>query len=113
MVPPGQWGSTVSLESMQTDTPLVREALVLARHFIEAHLGTELFGSEVILAVLDPVFIEGVPSQGSHRGPLSITLLFTPRIRPLPLVRRILASRICVEIVSLPGITLTQEMYRR
>lgn len=99
---------------MKTGTPLVRETLILARHLIEAHLGTELVGSELILAVMDPVLIEGVAPKGSHRGPLGIALLLPPGIRPLAWVGRTLGRwmSVCVGIVSLPGITLTQQVYR-
>lgn len=114
MVPPRQGGSSISLESMQTDAPLVREALVLAGHLIEAHLGAELVGSELILAVVHPVFIEGVAPQGSHRGPLGIALLLPPGIGPLSWVSRTLGRwmSICVGVVPLPGIALTHQMYR-
>lgn len=113
VVSPRKWGSAISLESMQTGTPLVRESLILARHLIEAHLGTELVGSELILAVVDPVFIKRVAPQGSHRGPLGIALLLPPGIRPFAWVGRTLGRcmGVCVGIVSLPGITLTQQMY--
>lgn len=85
-VPPGQRGSAISLESMQTDTSFVGKAWILAGHLIEAHLGAQLARSELLLGVVGPVFIERVAPQSSHRGPFGIALLFPPGIRPLPWV---------------------------
>ena len=98
---------------MQADAPLVRETLVLAGHLIEAHLSAQLVGPELILAVVVPVLIEGVAPQSGHRGPLGVALLLPPGIRPLHWVGRSLSWRmsICVGIVALPEVTLSQQMY--
>lgn len=63
---------------MQADAPFVREALALAGHFVEAHLGAQLAGPEVFLVVMGPIFIEGVAPQSGHRGPLGVALLLPP-----------------------------------
>lgn len=99
---------------MQTDTSFIRKAWILAGHLIEAHLGAQLVGSELLLGVVGPVFIERVAPQGSHRGPFSIALLFAPGIGPLPWVGRTLSCRvsICVGIEALPQVTLPKHMYR-
>lgn len=103
-ISPGQRGSAISLETMQTDTSFIRKALILAGHLIEAHLGAQLVRPELFLGVVGPVFIEGVAPQSSHRGPFGISLLFPPGIGPLPWVGGTLSCRvsICSGIVALP-----------
>lgn len=100
---------------MQADAPFVREALALAGHFVEAHLGAQLAGPEVFLIVMGPVLIEGVAPQSSHRSPLGVALLLPPGVGSLSLAARILGWRvsICVGIVALSEIALTQQMDRR
>lgn len=107
-----QWGSSISLEAMQANAPFVREALALAGHFVETHLGAQLAGPEVFLVVMGPILIEGVAPQSGHRGPLGIALLLTPGVRSLSLAAGTLGWRvcICVGIVALPEIALTQQM---
>lgn len=97
---------------MQADAPFVREALALAGHFVEAHLGAQLAGPKVFLVVMGPVLIEGVAPQSGHRGPLGVALLLPPGVGSLSLAAGTLGWRvcICVGIVALPEIALTQEM---
>lgn len=95
---------------MKADAPLIREALVLAGHLIETHLGAQLVGPELILAVVvDPVFIKGVASEGCHWGPLGIALFLPPGIRPLSWVSRTLGwlVSIPIRVVALPKVALS------